>query len=73
MGTKRTLLESLNAAPAPTDENGPAASAILGSIAARAPLTQEAAPSADTADDTPQQEVSAQSGTISIDALMRYD
>ena len=68
-----TPLESLNAAPAPTDENAPAASAILGSIAARAPLTQEAAPSADTADDTPQQEVSAQSGTVSIDALMRYD
>ena len=68
-----TPLESLNAAPVPTDENGPAASAILGSIAARAPLTQEAAPSADTADDTPQQEVSAQSGTVSIDALMRYD
>jgi len=68
-----TPLESLNAAPAPTDENGPAASAILGSIAARAPLTQEAAPSADTADNTPQQEVSAQSGTVSIDALMRYD
>ena len=68
-----TPLESLNAAPVPTDENAPAASAILGSIAAHAPLTQEAAPSADTADNTPQQEVSSQSGTVSIDALMRYD
>ena len=60
-----TPLDGLNTA-AETGGSAPAASAILSGIAARAGL-----PHTDGA--VPQQKTSAQTGTITIDSLMRYD
>ena len=75
-----TPLESLNAATESKDGNAPAASAILGSIAARAGIVQDSARMADVQQDTPSPaqptettESTQSSGTITIDSLMRYD
>ena len=67
-----TPLESLNSAPA-SDGNAPAASAILSGIAARSILAQDTGPSSDAATHIAPQEPPAQSGTITVDTLMRYD
>ena len=75
-----TPLESLNAATESKDGNAPAASAILGSIAARAGIVQDSARMADVQQDTPSPaqptettESTQSKGTITIDSLMRYD
>ena len=66
-----TPLESTSTAPAPTDTNAPAASAILSDIAARAGL-----PPTGGADlrvqSSPKQEAQT-NGSVTIDSLMRYD
>ena len=61
-----TPLDGLNTAAETGGGSAPAASAILSGIAARAGL-----PHTDGA--APQQKTSAQTGTITIDSLMRYD
>lgn len=66
-----TPLDSLNPTTEKSSENTPAASAILGSIAARTNLTQAEEHTA-----APQEEVpsaNAAQNDITIDSLMRYD
>ena len=66
-----TPLDSLNPTTEKSSENTPAASAILGSIAARTNLTQ-----AEEYTAAPQEEVpsaNAAQNDITIDSLMRYD
>ncbi len=66
-----TPLDSLNPTTEKSSENPPAASAILGSIAARTNLTQAEEHTA-----APQEEVpsaNAAQNDITIDSLMRYD